>query len=91
MAWSVSIYDQFQYGIGVNEKIELTFVAREPAVSLSRNTGIAKGPKEGVAFNAPLKKIEWASILWDEIVHTEAPSSSRLYWFRKDRSAVDER
>ena len=32
----------------------LTFVAREPAVSLSRNTGIAKGPKVGVAVKAPL-------------------------------------
>ena len=54
-AWSVSICDQFQYGIGwIKENIKLTFVAREPAVSLSRNTGIAKGPKLGVAFKAPL-------------------------------------
>ena len=36
----------------------LTFVAREPAVSLSRNTGIAKGPKVGVAFKAPLWRVK---------------------------------
>jgi hypothetical protein len=42
----------------VKENIKLTFVAREPAVSLSRNTGIAKGPKVGVAFKAPLRRIK---------------------------------
>ena len=50
--------------IGKSCAPKLTFVGLEPAVSFSRNTGMAKVPNAGVALR---QRLSFVSIRWNEI------------------------
>lgn len=58
IVWRVSLFDgQSKRYVHAEMKTGSTFVTGDPAMSFSRKTGIAMGPKAGVAFKHDLETL----------------------------------